>query len=119
MSTTATETTSTTMDDHHETVDHSQRQHNGQFGIEVIREPGITGTTNSRTSIESFESYDTKTGVSTPQQLLDGANAVSQNISEMAKDLERVPTQRSGTPHMGNAMENLARSSMCRFCNSG
>lgn len=61
--------------------------------------------------MESFETSVSAVGARTPQPLLKGSPPIAHDISEATRELERVATHRSSTPHMGSVMESFARTS--------
>lgn len=81
-------------------LEDDQNQHRDQGRIEYSIHNSL------RPSVESFDLATPTTGAQTPDPLV-RRNEV--HGEEVIKGLEQISTQRSG-PHMGDAMENLARS---------
>jgi hypothetical protein len=113
MSSTTTTTIVDTSNEQRSThdADHSP----SQVGASIDRQSMDISAPQSRMSFESFEVTSPGTGAQTPDVLLKPGFARSdtyeQDISDVARELERISTQQTNTAHMGTVMENLARSS--------
>lgn len=85
------------------------------FGAQVIHSSEPTISPSRQMSVESFDLSAPATGAQTPDPLFRRYHQQQAeedpNHGELAIELERIATHKS-TPHMGDAMESLARSSM-------
>lgn len=85
------------------------------FGAQVTHRLDQTSIPNRRMSVESFDLATPATGAQTPDLLFrehhDLRRGDDHDQPDLAIELEWKATHKS-TPHMGIAMENLARSSM-------
>ncbi len=85
----------------------------GQPGFDTHRQSSI-----GRSSIESFEVPTPYTGAETPRPLLGPGHVLAEerDLTEISRELERIASHRSATPHMGDVMQTLARTSMLPVC---